>query len=78
MEEHGEKRVNTERAAELTATGAAVAAVGCPFCATMLADGVKSLALAVPPQAGLSDGMRANGDAVEVKDVAILLDEATV
>ena len=60
MEEHGAKKVNTERAAELAGTGASVAAVGCPFCATMLADGV-----------------RARGDALEVKDVAILLDEAT-
>ena len=60
MEEHGEKRVNLERAGELAATGAAVAAVGCPFCATML-----------------SDGMRARGGGPEVRDVALLLDEAT-
>jgi len=42
MEEHGAKRVNTERAAELAGTGAKVAAVGCPFCATMLADGMRA------------------------------------
>jgi len=60
MEEPGKRQVSSERAAELAATGARVAAVGCPFCATML-----------------SDGMRATGASTEVKDIAVLLDEAT-
>jgi len=40
MEEHGTK-VNVERAAELLATGATTIAAACPFCMTMMSDGVK-------------------------------------
>ncbi|MEK7476998.1 MAG: (Fe-S)-binding protein [Candidatus Coatesbacteria bacterium] len=60
MEETGKRRISDERAGELAGTGAAVAAVGCPFCATML-----------------SDGMRATGATTQVKDIAVLLDQAT-
>jgi Fe-S oxidoreductase len=41
MEEHTKVTVNQERAREAIATGASTVAVGCPFCMTMLADGVK-------------------------------------
>ena len=61
MEEREGRRISAERSAELAATGARVAAVGCPFCATML-----------------SDGMRATGASTEVKDIAVILDEATI
>ncbi|HLF47557.1 MAG TPA: (Fe-S)-binding protein [Chitinophagaceae bacterium] len=40
-EEKGDKRVNTERTNEAIGTGASVIASACPFCNTMLTDGVK-------------------------------------
>ncbi len=42
MEEHG-TRVNETRTAEAVATGATTIAAACPFCMTMLTDGVKTL-----------------------------------
>ncbi len=41
-EEAGEKRINTERADEALGTGAELIAVNCPFCLTMLEDGLKA------------------------------------
>jgi Fe-S oxidoreductase len=40
FEEPPQQRVSTQRAAEALATGAQTVAVGCPFCLTMLTDGV--------------------------------------
>lgn len=40
-EERGNLRINTERSNEAIATGANVIAAACPFCNTMLSDGVK-------------------------------------
>lgn len=41
-EEKGNTRVNFERSNEAIATGAAIVAAACPFCNTMLTDGVKN------------------------------------
>jgi len=41
-EEKGDKRVNFERANEAIETGAVIIAAACPFCNTMMTDGVKN------------------------------------
>jgi Fe-S oxidoreductase len=61
MEERIGKRINVERVEEAVATGAKTVAAACPFCLTMLSDGVTS-----QQAAGLADG-------VEVVDVATVL-----
>jgi Fe-S oxidoreductase len=58
MEERIGKRINVERVEEALATGASTIAVGCPFCHTMINDGVT--------------GKGAN-EQVEVVDVATVL-----
>ena len=58
VDEPPDQRVNQERAQEAVDTGADVVAVGCPFCATMLDDGVNA--------------RRGDRD-VKVRDVAELL-----
>jgi Fe-S oxidoreductase len=42
VEEPKDKRVNQERARQALETGAEVVAVGCPFCLTMLEDGINA------------------------------------
>ena len=42
------KRINVERTEELLATGADAIAVACPFCMTMIGDGVKAAQSEVP------------------------------
>ena len=62
VDEPPDQRVNQERAREAVETGADVLAVGCPFCLTMLEDGVNA---------------RKGSRDVRVMDVAELLWEAT-
>ncbi|WP_254093696.1 (Fe-S)-binding protein [Dawidia soli] len=59
--EKGDKDINIERTEEALATGATTIAVACPFCMTMLSDGVK--------------GKEREND-VKVKDLAELIAES--
>ena len=58
VDELPDQRVNQERADQALATGAGVVAVGCPFCTTMLEDGIAA---------------RKGDREVEVKDIAEVL-----
>lgn len=57
-EEKGNRRINTERTQEAVATGASIIAAACPFCNTMLTDGIKTME---------------KEDSVEVLDIAELV-----
>lgn len=57
-EEKGSTRINFERGAEAVGTGASVIAANCPFCMTMLTDGVKE---------------QGQEDSVKVLDIAELI-----
>ncbi len=59
--EKGKKDVNVERAEEAIATGARTIAVACPFCMTMMSDGVKA---------------KNKEDSIQVKDLAELIAES--
>ena len=62
VDEPSDKRVNHERAKEILATEVDTVAVGCPFCTTMMEDGINAT----------------KGDRkIEVKELAELLNEAT-
>jgi heterodisulfide reductase subunit D len=59
--EPGRKDINVERTEEALSTGATTIAVACPFCMTMMSDGVKN---------------KDRENAVKVKDLAELIAEA--
>jgi heterodisulfide reductase subunit D len=59
--EKGNKEINVERTEEALATGANIIAAACPFCMTMMTDGVKS---------------KEKEQEVKVKDIAELIAEA--
>ena len=60
LEENLGTRINQARTREAEATGAGLVATACPFCSTMLSDGVKELAI----------------DTLETRDIAELVYEA--
>jgi Fe-S oxidoreductase len=60
-DEPGDKRINIERADEALVTGASVIAAACPFCNTMMTDGVKN---------------REKEDSVAVLDIAEMIAES--
>jgi heterodisulfide reductase subunit D len=60
-EEKGDHRINTERTNEAIGTGAGIIASACPFCNTMLTDGVK---------------LAEKEDSVKVLDIAELIAES--
>ena len=79
MEEDADQRVNVIRAKEIAETGAETVAVGCPFCSTMVSDGltaidsemeVKDIAEIVWEQ------IKANDAAIEAKKAATAEAEA--
>jgi len=59
--EKGKKDINVSRSEEALATGASTIAVACPFCMTMMTDGVKS---------------KEKENEVKVKDLAELIAES--
>jgi Fe-S oxidoreductase len=61
MEEQNANRVNVKRTLQLLDTGASTIATACPFCMTMLTDGLKS---------------QDKQDEVKQLDIAELLDQA--
>ncbi len=63
MEEHIGTRINVKRTEQLLEAKAGVVAANCPFCITMLTDGIKTKELT---------------DKVRVMDVAEIVDQATV
>ena len=67
MEEHGEERVNNKRTLQLLNTGATTIASGCPFCMTMLTDGLK--AQEKEAEIGQRDIAEILADAIELDEV---------
>jgi Fe-S oxidoreductase/nitrate reductase gamma subunit len=63
MEEQNDNRVNVKRTGQLLETGAETIASGCPFCMTMLTDGLKA---------------HEKEESVQQKDIAELLAESVV
>jgi len=61
LEESIGTQINVERAREAIGTGAGVVSTACPYCTVMLDDGVKEVT---------------GGDAVEVVELAVLLDRS--
>lgn len=59
--EKGKKEINVERTEDALATGATTIAVACPFCMTMMSDGIKN---------------KEREADVKVKDLAELIAEA--
>jgi Fe-S oxidoreductase len=67
MEEHGDERVNNKRTLQLLNAGATTIASGCPFCMTMLTDGLK--AQEKEDEVGQRDIAEILADAIELDEV---------
>ncbi|MBL8679021.1 MAG: (Fe-S)-binding protein [Myxococcales bacterium] len=66
MEEQNNDRVNKRRTLQLLDTGATKIATGCPFCQTMLSDGIKAF----------EEDLEKEGRTVEQMDVAVMLEKS--
>jgi Fe-S oxidoreductase len=62
MEEHIGTRINVKRSEQAIETNATTVATSCPFCITMISDGMKTKEMV---------------DKIKVKDIAEIMDEAT-
>jgi len=62
MEEHQGSRINVTRTEQAIETNATTIAASCPFCMTMLTDGVKT---------------KDKVDQIKVRDIAEILDSTT-
>ena len=62
MEEHHGSRINVTRSEQAIETKASTVATSCPFCITMISDGMKTKEMT---------------DKIQVKDIAEIMDEAT-
>ncbi len=62
MEEHIGSRINVKRSEQAIETNATTVATSCPFCITMISDGMKTKEMT---------------DKIQVKDIAEIMDEAT-
>jgi Fe-S oxidoreductase len=62
MEEHHGSRINVARSEQAIETGARTVATSCPFCITMISDGMKTKDMA---------------EKIQVKDIAELIDSST-
>jgi Fe-S oxidoreductase len=66
MEEQNNDRVNKRRTLQLLDTGASKVATACPFCQTMLSDGIKAY----------EEDLEKQGRTVEQMDVAVMLEKS--
>jgi len=79
MEEDADQRVNVIRAKEIAETGADTVAVGCPFCSTMVSDGLSAIEsdMEVKDIAEIVwEQIKANDAAIEAKKTATAEAEA--
>ncbi len=62
MEEHQGARINVTRTEQAIETNAKTVATACPFCVTMISDGIKTKDMT---------------DQIKVRDIAEIIDSAT-
>jgi Fe-S oxidoreductase len=72
MEETRGTRINAERTRQALETGASTVATACPFCMTMLKDGLSDA------QSGAAPGASAGNGVVSARDIAEILADVVV